>query len=122
VNYSPARVVPYAERSERVKKQRALTKDPLQALLATCDDPVAGTPDVAPLLFAWATGGRRRSEVDGATLANLQRVNADAFVYLLRPPPAAPLVSGEVSGVAAAMVCSAAAGIEVVMRRFLRGV
>jgi len=73
----------YAQRGARPKRQRALTKDPLQLLLATCDDTLRGKRDRALLLFAWATGGRRRSEVAAATLENLQRVNAEAFVYTL---------------------------------------
>jgi integrase len=56
----------YAKRGARPRKQRALTKDPLQAVLATCDDTLRGKRDRALLLFAWATGGRRRSEVASA--------------------------------------------------------
>jgi hypothetical protein len=73
----------YAQRGARPQRQRALTKDPLQLLLATCDESLRGKRDRALLLFAWATGGRRRSEVAAATLDNLQRVNADSFVYTL---------------------------------------
>ena len=73
----------YAQRGARPKRQRALTKDPLQLLLATCDASLRGKRDRALLLFAWATGGRRRSEVAAATLENLQRVHAEAFVYTL---------------------------------------
>ena len=51
----------YAKRGARPRKQRALTKDPLQAVLATCDDTLRGKRDRALLLFAWATGGRRRA-------------------------------------------------------------
>ncbi|KWT70563.1 Tyrosine recombinase XerD (plasmid) [Variovorax sp. WDL1] len=73
----------YAKRGARPRKQRALTKDPLQALLATCDDSLRGKRDRALLLFAWATGGRRRSEVASATLENLQRVDARSYLYTL---------------------------------------
>lgn len=73
----------YAQRGARPKRQRALTKHPLQLLLATCDESLRGKRDRALLLFAWAPGGRRRSEVAAATLENLQRVNADCFVYTL---------------------------------------
>ena len=73
----------YAQRGARPKRQRALTKDPLQLLLATCDDSLKGKRDRALLLFAWATGGRRRSEVASASLENLQRVDAESFVYTL---------------------------------------
>ena len=73
----------YAKRGARPHKQRALTKDPLQAVLATCDDTLRGKRDRALLLFAWATGGRRRSEVASATLENLQRVDAKSYLYTL---------------------------------------
>ena len=55
----------------------------LQLLLATCDESLKDKRDRALLLFAWVTGGRRRSEVASATLENLQRVDADAFIYTL---------------------------------------
>jgi integrase len=73
----------YAKRGARPRKQRALTKDPLQALLATCDDTLRGKRDRALLLFAWASGGRRRSEVAAATLENLRRVDAKSYLYTL---------------------------------------
>ena len=76
----------YAKRGARPRKQRALTKDPLQALLATCDDTLRGKRDRALLLFAWATGGRRRSEVAAATFENLQRMggeSARSYLYTL---------------------------------------
>lgn len=93
----------YAQRGARPKRQRALTKDPLQLLLATCDESVKGKRDRALLLFGWATGGRRRSEIASATLENLQRIDAESFVYTLahsktnqrgevRPEDAKPLV------------------------------
>lgn len=47
----------YAKRGDLPKKKDALTKDPLQLVLA----------DRALLLFAWASGGRRRSEVAAAS-------------------------------------------------------
>jgi integrase len=73
----------YAQRGARPHKQRALTKDPLQAVLATCDETLRGKRDRALLLFAWATGGRRRSEVAAATTENLRRVDANSYVYTL---------------------------------------
>jgi integrase len=93
----------YAQRGAVPKRQRALTKDPLQLLLATCDESLRGRRDRALLLFAWATGGRRRSEVAAATLENPQQVNPDSFVYTpthsknnqrgdLRPEDVKPLV------------------------------
>src|SRR5262245_9674041 len=70
----------YAQRGALPTRQRALTKDPLALLLATCDASLKGRRDRALLL---TTGGRRRSEVASATLENLQREDASSFVYTL---------------------------------------
>ncbi|MCC8977180.1 site-specific integrase, partial [Bradyrhizobium brasilense] len=46
------------------KSKRAITRDVLDRLLATCrSDRLADTRDLAILLLAFASGGRRRSEV-----------------------------------------------------------
>jgi integrase len=51
-------------RPRRRKSQRALTRDLLDRLIATCtSDRLADTRDRALLLLAFASGGRRRSEV-----------------------------------------------------------
>ena len=73
----------YAKRGARPQKKDALTKDPLQAILATCDDSLRGKRDRALLLFAWASGGRRRSEVTSADMQFLKRVNTTDFIYTL---------------------------------------
>ena len=73
----------YAKRGVLPQKKDALTKDPLQALLATCDDSLRGKRDRALLLFAWASGGRRRSEVAGADMQFLKRVGTTDFIYVL---------------------------------------
>lgn len=73
----------FAKRGELPQKKDALTKDPLQALLDTCDDSLKGSRDRALLLFAWASGGRRRSEVAGADMKFLKRVGPQEFVYKL---------------------------------------
>lgn len=72
----------YAKRGALPRKKPALTKEPLEALLATCDTTLAGLRDRALLLFAFASGGRRRSEVTSATLANVRR-QGDGFVFSL---------------------------------------
>lgn len=72
----------YARRGVLPDKKDALTKDPLQAILATCDDTLRGKRDRALLLFAWASGGRRRSEVTGADMKFLKRVS-QGFTYTL---------------------------------------
>ncbi len=73
----------YAKRGALGQKKDAITKDPLQALLATCDDSLRGQRDRALLLFAWASGGRRRSEVAGADMQFLRRVGPTDFIYTL---------------------------------------
>ena len=72
----------YAKRGALPQKKDALTKAPLQAILATCDDSLRGKRDRALLLFAWASGGRRRSEVTGADMRFLKPI-PDGFVYNL---------------------------------------
>jgi integrase len=68
----------YARRgAQQVNAKPALTREPLEALLATCDASLAGLRDRALLLFAFASGGRRRSEVTAATLDNTRRVRLD---------------------------------------------
>ena len=73
----------YAKRGVRTAKKEALTRERLRALLATCDDTLRGKRDRALLLFAWASGGRRRSEVVRATCENVRRSGPDHYVYTL---------------------------------------
>jgi len=73
----------YARRGERQARKAALTREPLLRLLDTCDDSLRGLRDRALLLFAWSSGGRRRSEVTRATLANVRRTGPGEFVYTM---------------------------------------
>lgn len=73
----------YAKRGDVPKKKDALTKDPLYAVLATCDETLRGRRDRALLLFAWASGGRRRSEVAAADIRFLSRVAEGGYSYEL---------------------------------------
>jgi tape measure domain-containing protein len=73
----------YAKRNALPRKQRALTREPMEAVLETCDDSLKGKRDRALLLFAWASGGRRRSEVSEAVYENLRRVDEGNFLYTL---------------------------------------
>lgn len=73
----------YAKRGELPRKKDALTKDALQRLLATCDESLKGKRDRALLLFAWASGGRRRSEVADADMKFLKRLAPGEFSYNL---------------------------------------
>jgi integrase len=66
-----------------VRKKTAMVLEPLQALLATCDDGLRGTRDRALLLLAWSGGGRRRSEVVGLQVDDVRRLHADTWLYAL---------------------------------------
>lgn len=72
----------YAKRGALPQKKDALTKDPLQAILATCDDSLRGQRDRALLLFAWTSGGRRRSEVAEAEMQYLKPIT-EGYLYTL---------------------------------------
>lgn len=72
----------HARRGALPDKKPALTREPLEALLQTCDGSLAGLRDRALLLFAWSSGGRRRSEVTLATLENTRR-EGEVFVFTL---------------------------------------
>ena len=52
-------------------------------MLATCDDSLKGKRDSALLIFAWASGGRRRSEVAAADMKFLKRLAPGEFSYEL---------------------------------------
>src|SRR5260370_19143163 len=52
-------------------------------MLAACPDGLVGMRDRALLLFAWASGGRRRSEVTRAVMAQLIAVDATTYLYRL---------------------------------------
>ncbi|NUT76894.1 site-specific integrase [Pseudomonas sp. C1C7] len=67
----------------QVRKKTAAVLEPLQALLATCDDGVRGVRDRALLLLAWSGGGRRRSEVVGLQVGDVRQLDADTWVYTL---------------------------------------
>jgi integrase len=55
----------------------------LEALLATCDDTLAGVRDRALLLFGLGSGGRRRSEVAAARVEDLVAVDG-GYLFRLR--------------------------------------
>ncbi len=73
----------HAKRGALPQRKAALTREPLELLLATCDDSLRGIRDRALLLFAWSSGGRRRSEVTSATLDNTQRAGDHLWIYTL---------------------------------------
>ncbi len=53
------------------KSPRPITRDVLRTLLATCDDSQRGIRDRAMLTLAFASGGRRRSEVTGLNVEDI---------------------------------------------------
>lgn len=78
-----SRVRRVAARTGQLPSPRpALTREPLEALLATCDDSLAGVRDRALLLFAFGSGGRRRSEVAQARFEQL-RPGPQGYVFEL---------------------------------------
>jgi integrase len=52
-------------------------------MLATCTDGLIGIRDRALLLFAFSSGGRRRSEVAAATMENLIKIDDTTYIYRL---------------------------------------
>ncbi|KGO99834.1 site-specific integrase [Novilysobacter defluvii] len=71
------------KRGVRPRKKTAITLTELEAMLATCDDSLEGLRDRALLCFAFASGGRRRSEVAAADLRDLRRIGAEGYIYRL---------------------------------------
>jgi integrase len=61
----------------------AATRPVMEALLATCQDDLPGIRDRALLLFGFASGGRRRSEIVAATFENVRRDGHGGFVFEL---------------------------------------
>ncbi|WP_353506326.1 site-specific integrase [Variovorax davisae] len=51
--------------------------------METCDDSLKGKRDRALLLFAWSSGGRRRSEVSEAVFENLRLADEGGYQYTL---------------------------------------
>jgi integrase len=72
----------YARRGREPSRPAAATRHIMEALLATCGDDLIDKRDRALLLFGWARGGRRRSELTAATFDNVRR-DGDGFVYHL---------------------------------------
>ena len=58
------------------KSAKPVTRDVLEALLATCDNSHRGIRDRAMLMLAFASGGRRRSEM---TALNVEDIGRDGF-------------------------------------------
>jgi integrase len=72
----------YVRRGPEPSRPVAATRHIMEALLATCGDDLIDKRDRALLLFGWASGGRRRSEITAASFENVRR-DGDGFVYHL---------------------------------------
>lgn len=73
----------YASRGLSSTSQPALTRPPLEAMLATCTDGLLGLRDRAILLLGWSSGGRRRSELTSLTVEQVMRVEDQLYVFRL---------------------------------------
>ena len=70
-------------RGERPSKKRAITRDLLEEINRSFDKTnIRDVRDKAILCFAWASGGRRRSEVAAARYEDLTR-HGNGFIYTL---------------------------------------
>lgn len=62
-----------AARTPAPKSAHPITREVLHDMLATCDASLRGCRDRALLMLGWASGGRRRSELTGLDLADINR-------------------------------------------------
>lgn len=120
----------YAKRGALPHKKPALTREPLEALLETCDASLVGLRDRALLLFAFSSGGRRRSEVTAATTENTRR-DGTGFIFTLshsktnqngvdRPENEKP-VAGRAANALMAWLAAAKINAGPIFRRVRRG-
>ena len=71
------------KRDERPRKETAIVRTGLKALLPTFDSSPAGLRDRAPLYFAFASGRRRRREIARADIRDLPKTGDDGQIYRL---------------------------------------
>jgi integrase len=72
------------EYGEGPKSKTAATLDALDLMLATCDESLEGLRDRALLLFGWASGGRRRSEIAKAEVRDFEWIGPSQAVFRMR--------------------------------------
>jgi len=70
-----------AKTAKQQKKSKAITKNVIENMLLTCSDSLIDIRDKAMLLFGWASGGRRRSEIADAIIENLEEMADGDFIY-----------------------------------------
>jgi integrase len=68
--------------TERPVKKAAITRGILEAMLKTCDDSLRGVRDRAILSVGFAAGGRRRSELAGLQVENLESIEMGYLLHL----------------------------------------
>ena len=66
-----------------VEKKKAATLDIIERMLTTCDGSLIGIRDRALLLFAFSSGGRRRSEVVAVRLSDIEKIPT-GFLCIIR--------------------------------------
>lgn len=73
-----------AARPRAPKSANPITRDILEAMLATCNASHRGLRDRAILMLGWASGGRRRSEITGLMRADLDTTDfaANGILWL----------------------------------------
>lgn len=71
------------KRGEAPRKKTPAIRDAIEAMAATCDESLQGLRDKALLYFAWASGGRRRSEVVTATVEQLTVLDSEMCLFNL---------------------------------------
>lgn len=72
-----------ARRGHRAKKKKAIIKSMLDAMLETCEGKSKqDIRDASIILFGWASGGRRRSEIVNAVMEDLEPVGDDYLYHL----------------------------------------
>lgn len=69
--------------SGKRSRKQAITRDILDDFLDTCGSSLIDIRDRAILLFGWASGGRRRSEIVDAKVENLNETPEGDFTYRL---------------------------------------
>ncbi|MDO5640867.1 MAG: tyrosine-type recombinase/integrase [Paracoccus sp. (in: a-proteobacteria)] len=62
-----------AARPDAPKSAHPITREVLEAMLASCDDSHRGLRDRAVLMLGWASGGRRRSEIAALNIDDIDR-------------------------------------------------
>lgn len=84
IRQTRARARRAAAKPKAPKSANPITRDVLEAVLATCDHSLRGTRDRAVLMLGWASGGRRRSEIAGLMRADvdLKDYDKDGLIWI----------------------------------------